>query len=59
MSLQINSKGQILPFMAAFYVNVTLDHKTSHKSHGYICSNSQQFVWVKICDFFFYAKNQM
>ncbi len=27
---------------------VTLDHKTSHKSHGYICSNSQQYiVWVK------------
>ncbi len=28
---------------------VTLDHKTSLKSHGYICSNSQQYiVWVKI-----------
>ncbi len=27
---------------------VTLDHKTSHKSLGYICSNSQKYiVWVK------------
>ncbi len=23
---------------------VTLDHKTSHKSHMYICSNSQQYI---------------
>ncbi len=36
---------------------VTLDHKTSHKSHMYICSNSQQYiVWVKIIKHF-YAKN--
>ncbi len=36
---------------------VTLDHKTSLKSLGYICSNSQKYiVWVKIIDFF-YAKN--
>ncbi len=28
---------------------VTLEHKTSHESLGYICSNSQQYiVWVKI-----------
>ncbi len=34
-------------------VNVTLDHKTSLKSLGYICSNSQKYiVWVKI-DFSF------
>ncbi len=39
-------------------VFVTLDHKTSLKSLGYICSNSQKYtVWVKIIDFFFYAKN--
>jgi len=30
-------------------IYVTLDHNTSHKLHGYICSNSQQYiVWVKI-----------
>uniref|UniRef100_A0A8C1YVY9 Si:dkey-106n21.1 n=1 Tax=Cyprinus carpio TaxID=7962 RepID=A0A8C1YVY9_CYPCA len=30
----------------------TLDHKTSLKSLGYICSNSQKYiVWVKIIDF--------
>ncbi len=26
------------------YLNVTLDHKTSLKLHGYICSNSQQYI---------------
>ncbi len=32
---------------------VTLDHKTTLKSLGYICSNSQKYiVWVKILDFF-------
>ncbi len=37
---------------------MTLDHKTSLKSPGYICSNSQKYiVLVKIIDFFFYAKN--
>ncbi|XDV28083.1 hypothetical protein PO909_031478, partial [Leuciscus waleckii] len=36
---------------------VTLDHKTSHKSHRYICGNSQQYIiWVKIIDFFFMPK---
>ncbi len=36
---------------------VSLDHKTSHKSHGYICSNTQQYlVWVKIVDFSFMPK---
>ncbi len=31
--------------------NVTLDHKTSLKSLGYICSNIQNYiVWVKIID---------
>ncbi len=39
------------------YRYVILDHKTSLKSLGYICSNSQKYiVWVKIV-FFFYAKN--
>ncbi len=34
-----------------------LEHKTSLKSLGYICSNSQQYiVWVKIIHFSF-AKN--
>ncbi len=37
---------------------VTLDHKTSLKSLGYICSNSQKYiVWVNIIDFLFYDKN--
>ncbi len=32
--------------------NVTLDHKTSLKSLGYIFCNSQKYiVWVKIIDF--------
>ncbi len=34
--------------------NVTLDHKTSLKSLGYIYSNSQ--IWVKIIDFTFMPK---
>ncbi len=38
-------------------IYVTLDHKTSLKSHGYIYSNSQQYiVWVKIIDFSFMPK---
>ncbi len=37
--------------------NVTLDHKTSLKSLGYIYSNSQNYiVWVKIVDFPFMPK---
>ncbi len=36
---------------------VTLEHKTSLKSLGYICSNSQQYiVWVKIIHFYFMPK---
>ncbi len=36
---------------------VTLEHKTSLKSLGHICSNSQQYiVWVKILDFTFMPK---
>ncbi len=38
--------------------NVTLDHKTSLKSLGYICSNSQKYiVGVKIIFFNFMSKN--
>ncbi len=38
-------------------LNVTLDHKTSLKSLGYICSSRQKYiVWVKII-FSFYDKN--
>ncbi len=37
---------------------VTLDHKTSLKSLGYICSNSQKYIaWVNIHRYFFYTKN--
>ncbi len=36
---------------------VTLDHKTSLKSLGYICSNSQKYiVWVKFIHFSFMPK---
>ncbi len=36
---------------------MTLEHKTSHKSLGYICSNSQKYIlWVKIIDFSFMPK---
>ncbi len=36
---------------------VSLEHKTSLKSLGYICSNNQQYiVWVKIIDFYFMPK---
>ncbi len=36
---------------------VTLEHKSSHEQHGYICSNSQQCtVWVKTILFYFMTK---
>ncbi len=36
-------------------IYVTLEHISSLKSLGYVCSNSQKYiVWVKIID---YAKN--
>ncbi len=38
-------------------IYVILEHKTSHKSLGYICSNSQKYiVWVKIIHFYFMPK---
>ncbi len=38
-------------------INVTLDHKTSLKSLGYICSNRQQYIiWVKMIIFSFMPK---
>ncbi len=37
--------------------DVTLDHKTSLKSLGHICSNSQKYiVWVKMINFNFMPK---
>ncbi len=41
------------------YINiyVSLEHKSSHKQHRYICSNRQQYiVWVKIIHFSFMPK---
>ncbi len=36
---------------------VALEHKSSLKSLGYICSNSQQYiVWVKIINVYFMPK---
>ncbi len=33
-------------------LDITLDHKTSLKSLGYICSKSQKYiVWVKMINF--------
>jgi len=39
-------------FCQMSYKYVSLEHLSSLKSLGYICSNSQQYiVWVKIIDF--------
>ncbi len=44
-------------FCLHIYTFVTLEHKTSLKSLGYIYSKSQKYiVWVKIIDFSFMAK---
>ncbi len=38
-------------------IYVTLEHKTSLKSLGYVCSNSQKYiVWVKMIDVSFMPK---
>ncbi len=51
VSFDLFISNDYLPF-------VTLEHKTSLKSMGYICSNSQQYiVWVKIIHFSFMPKN--
>ncbi len=42
--------------MICHYIFVTLDHKTSHKSHWCICCNSQHIAWVKIINFSFMPK---
>ncbi len=40
-----------------FWEYVSLEHKSSHKQHRYVCSNSQQYiVWVKIIHFYFMPK---
>ncbi len=34
------------------WIYETLEHKSSHKQHGYIYNNIQQYiVWLKIIDF--------
>ncbi len=46
-----------LPALGSKLLYVTLEHKSSHKQHRYICSNRQQYiVWVKIIDFSFMSK---
>ncbi len=46
-----------LLFISSLLSYVTLDHKTSLKSHRYICSNRQQYiVWVKMIHFSFMPK---
>ncbi len=43
--------------LAILSIYVTLENKSSLKSLGYICSNSQKYiVWVKIIDFSFMTK---
>ncbi len=44
-------------FEVVHLINVTLEHKTSLKSLGYICSNSHKYiVWVKIINVYFMPK---
>ncbi len=43
--------------LAVTHINVSLEHKSSHKQNRYICSNSKQYiVWVKIIHFYFMPK---
>ncbi len=43
--------------MHAKFIYVTLEHKSSLESLGYICSNSQKYiVWIKMIDFSFMPK---
>uniref|UniRef100_A0A672LBZ0 Diacylglycerol kinase n=1 Tax=Sinocyclocheilus grahami TaxID=75366 RepID=A0A672LBZ0_SINGR len=44
-------------FLPVFFIFVTLDHKTSLKSLGYICRNSQKYI-VWSMGFFFYCDGQ-
>ncbi len=49
-------KSGVYRFLQLF-IYVTLDHKTSLRSLGYICSNSQKYiVWVTIIDLSFMPK---
>ncbi len=49
--------GQFFIYIYSIYIYETLDHKTSLKSLGCICSNSQKYiVWVKMIDFAFMPK---
>ncbi len=49
-------KNTVYGFIYLIYV--TLDHKTSHKSLGYICSNNQKYiVCVKIIHFILCQKS--
>ncbi len=39
-------------------IHVSLEHRSSHKQHGYICSNNQQYiVWIKIIIFLLCQKS--
>ncbi len=58
------SDKYILTLLLLLFINiltqnafVTLEHKTSVKSLGYICSNNQKYIlWVKIIKFYFMPK---
>ncbi len=50
--MQLFFYTKLIDFLNLLYV--TLDHKTRHKSLGYICTNSQKYIlWVKMIDFSF------
>ncbi len=51
------SKTHFTTTAVLFMTHVTLEHKTSLKLLGYVCSNSQKYtVWVKIIYFSFMPK---
>ncbi len=54
MSLEENAS---VSWPVFFLICVTLEHKTSLKSMGCICSNNQKYiVWIKIIHFSFMPK---
>ncbi len=47
----------LINILGIIYIYMTLEHKSSVESLGYIYSNSQKYiVWVKIMHFYFMPK---
>ncbi len=58
ITLFVISENVLICIIIIIILYVTLDHKTSLKSLGYVCSNSQKYIiWVKIINFSFMQKN--